>query len=159
MESEDVEARRKRQKQTVVFSRPILSFFSSSIVCCLLWFLCDLKENEENGGVGQESAAEGDIEVEASFVGSEEMQMQINAVLEKIERFTQLVSELLESGKTLFKELSDRFEERLITIHREEIEKWQEEIKALRMLDMSNEEANMLLLNAKQLLHNVQMET
>ncbi|KAK9084458.1 hypothetical protein Scep_030929 [Stephania cephalantha] len=158
MESEDVEARRKRQKQTVVFSRPILSFFSPSIVCCLLWFPCDLKENEENeGGVGQESAAEGDIE--ASFVGSEEMQMQINAVLEKIERFTQLVSELLESGKTLFKELSDRFEERLITIHREEIEKWQEEIKALRMLDMSNEEANMLLLNAKQLLHNVQMET
>ncbi|KAK9147163.1 hypothetical protein Sjap_007066 [Stephania japonica] len=136
MENEDVEAGRKRQRQT--------------------------DSEEENrggggGGGGQDSAAEGDIE--ASFVGSEEMQMQINSVLEKIERFTQLVSELLESGKTLFKELSDQFEERLITIHREEIEKWQEEIKALRMLDMSNEEANMLLLNAKQLLHNVQMET
>ncbi|KAJ4841483.1 hypothetical protein Tsubulata_041826, partial [Turnera subulata] len=57
------------------------------------------------------------------------------------------VSELLESGKTMFKELSNEFEERLIDIQKEQIEKWQEEIKELRLPDSANEETNCILQN------------
>ncbi|KAB1999080.1 hypothetical protein ERO13_D12G122500v2 [Gossypium hirsutum] len=91
---------------------------------------------------------------EAIIVGSEEMELNISHILEKIERFTQLVSELLESGKSMFKELSNDFEERLIMIHKEQMEKWQEEIKELRLIDASNEEATALLSNARFLLQN-----
>ncbi|XP_030932941.1 uncharacterized protein LOC115958838 [Quercus lobata] len=51
------------------------------------------------------------------------MELNIAQVLEKIERFTQLVSGLLESGKTSFKELSNEFEERMIMIHKEQTER------------------------------------
>ncbi|KAG4115698.1 hypothetical protein ERO13_D12G122500v2 [Gossypium hirsutum] len=88
---------------------------------------------------------------EAIIVGSEEMELNISHILEKIERFTQL---LLESGKSMFKELSNDFEERLIMIHKEQMEKWQEEIKELRLIDASNEEATALLSNARFLLQN-----
>ncbi|TYJ04930.1 hypothetical protein E1A91_A12G128400v1, partial [Gossypium mustelinum] len=91
---------------------------------------------------------------EAIIVGSEEMEFNISHILEKIKRFTQLVSELLESGKSMFKELSNDFEERLIMIHKEQMEKWQEEIKELRLMDASNEEATALLSNARFLLQN-----
>ncbi|KEH43144.1 hypothetical protein MtrunA17_Chr1g0193561 [Medicago truncatula] len=89
---------------------------------------------------------------ETNQVGSEEMELNISLVLEKIENFTQRVSELLESGKTMFKELCNEFEEKLIMIHKEQVEKWQEEIKELRALDASNEEANALLQNARYVL-------
>lgn len=68
------------------------------------------------------------------------------------------VSELMESGKSLLQELSNDFEERMIAIHKEQMEKWQEEIKELRLLDASNEEINALLHNARYLLHNVQSD-
>lgn len=85
---------------------------------------------------------------EKAIAGSEEMELNISHILEKIERFTNMVSELLESGRTMFKELSDEFEERLITIHKEQMEKWQDEIRELRLLDASNEEAVAVLHNA-----------
>ncbi|RYQ89629.1 hypothetical protein Ahy_B09g096173 isoform B [Arachis hypogaea] len=91
-------------------------------------------------------------EMEANITGSEEMELNISLILEKIENFTQRVSELLESGKTMFKELSNEFEEKLIMIHKEQVEKWQEEIKELRAIDASNEEANAVLHNARYLL-------
>ena len=80
---------------------------------------------------------------ETDIVGSEEMELNISHILEKIDRFTQLVtiinhnpfdftyaavhnyfnysfsyilmevSDLLESGKTMFKDLSNEFVERL----------------------------------------------
>lgn len=93
------------------------------------------------------------------------------------------VSELLETGKTMFNNLSTQFEERLISwvtwcmvsfyqvkmyfwssrinrfffpsnlpahrIHRDQVEKWHEEIKELRLLDASNEAARALLQNAQ----------
>lgn len=40
-------------------------------------------------------------------------------------------------------------------IHKEQMEKWQEEIKELRLLDASNEEINALLQHAQVLLHSV----
>ncbi|WJX13456.1 hypothetical protein P8452_03842 [Trifolium repens] len=89
---------------------------------------------------------------ETNQIGSEEMELNISLVLEKIENFTQRVSELLESGKTMFKDLCSEFEEKLIMIHKEQVEKWQEEIKELRALDASNEEANGLLQNARYVL-------
>ncbi|KAJ7977772.1 Knotted 1-binding protein [Quillaja saponaria] len=97
-------------------------------------------------------------ESEATITGSEEMEFNISHILEKIEQFTQMVSELLEAGKTLFKELSDQFEERLIMVHKEQIEKWQEEIKYLRSLDASNEEANSVLHNARYLLQQTRID-
>lgn len=39
-------------------------------------------------------------------------------------------------------------------IHKEKMEKWQEEIKELRLLDASNEEAGAMLSNARFLLQN-----
>ncbi|XP_061354035.1 uncharacterized protein LOC133298730 [Gastrolobium bilobum] len=89
---------------------------------------------------------------ETKVTGSEEMELNISLILENIENFTQRVSELLESGKTMFKELSNEFEEKLIMIHKEQVEKWQEEIKELHALDASNEEVNALLHNARYLL-------
>lgn len=97
------------------------------------------------------------------------------------------VSNLLESGKTMFKDLSNELEERLIMwdwkrplygsvlyhiytliwifiisrmnrIHKERVEKWQEEIKELRLLDASNEETASLLHNARFLIQNPSIE-
>ncbi|MBA0548705.1 hypothetical protein Golob_019787 [Gossypium lobatum] len=64
------------------------------------------------------------------------------------------VSELLESRETMFKELSNEFKQRLILIHREQMKKWQEDIKELILVDASNEEACALLNNARFLLQN-----
>ncbi|XP_016502082.2 uncharacterized protein LOC107820310 [Nicotiana tabacum] len=92
-------------------------------------------------------------------MASEQMEAEIANILDKMNHFTQQVSELLESGKSMLKELSYEFEERLIQIHKEQMEKWQEEIKELRSLDTANEEADALLLNAKYLLQNVHGES
>ncbi|XP_065864099.1 uncharacterized protein [Euphorbia lathyris] len=110
------------------------------------------KEREERDGTALEIVEM--EEAETNTLGSEEMQINIAHIHEKIEHFTQMVSELLESGKTMFKELSNEFEERLITLHKEHMEKWLEEIKELRMMDASNEEASAVLHNARYLLHN-----
>ncbi|TYI73752.1 hypothetical protein E1A91_D07G151300v1 [Gossypium mustelinum] len=91
---------------------------------------------------------------ETHLVGLEGMELNISHILERIEHFTQLVSELLESRETMFKELSNEFEQWLILIHREQMKKWQEEIKELRLVDASNEEASALLNNARFLLQN-----
>ncbi|KAI3837578.1 hypothetical protein MKX03_010187 [Papaver bracteatum] len=126
---DEIETSRKRIKQTMV----------------------EEEEENENGLVMEE-------EVETVATGSEEMESLINGVLEKIERFTQQVSEMLEAGKTLFKDLSNEFEERIIIgIHKEQIEKWQDEIKELRALDAVNEEANTRLHMTRSLFQNVQM--
>ncbi|KAB2613177.1 hypothetical protein D8674_035493 [Pyrus ussuriensis x Pyrus communis] len=80
--------------------------------------------------------------------GSEEVELAIVHILQKIERFMLRVSELLESGKTIFQNINKGFEERMILVHKEQIEKWQEEIRELCMHDPSNEDANVLLHNA-----------
>ncbi|GLU16624.1 hypothetical protein SLE2022_330480 [Rubroshorea leprosula] len=134
MESEGTEVSRKRMKPAV---------------------------EEERGNVRDEAAlqiAEKE-ETETGVMGSEEMELNITHIFERIERFTNLVSELLESGRTMFKELSNEFEERLIAIHKEEMEKWQEEIKELRLLDASNEEAVAILQNARYLFQNSHLDS
>ncbi|XP_019051968.1 PREDICTED: uncharacterized protein LOC104590014 [Nelumbo nucifera] len=109
-----------------------------------------MKPVEEKDG----DAAAIEEETTTNLTGSEEMELNIARLLERIERFTEQVTELLEAGKTMFKELSNEFEERMIAIHREQIEKWQEEIKDLRLVDASNEEVITLLNNARFLLQN-----
>ncbi|KAH6814994.1 knotted 1-binding protein [Perilla frutescens var. frutescens] len=94
-------------------------------------------------------------ENEVRAVNSEQVEMEISHILEKIDNFTQMVSMLLESGKSMLKELTNEFEDRMILIHKEQIEKWQEEIKELRLLDTANEEIDALLHNAKYLLQNI----
>lgn len=44
-------------------------------------------------------------------------------------------------------------------IHKEQMEKWQEEIKELRLLDASNENVNAVLHNAHYLLRNVPIDS
>ncbi|KAK7269514.1 hypothetical protein RIF29_22245 [Crotalaria pallida] len=109
-------------------------------------------EVEEKAGDEAESQNVQEEGFENNVTGSEEMELNISLILEKIENFTQRVSELLESGKTMFKELINDFEEKLIMIHKEQVEKWQEEIKELRLLDASNEEVNAVLHNARYVL-------
>ncbi|CAH2074380.1 unnamed protein product [Thlaspi arvense] len=117
--------------------------------------------DEEGKGDSREGMSLDTIEneeTEAKLVASDEMELNIAQILDKIESFTQTVSNLLESGKTMLKELSNQFEERLIMIHKEHVEKWQEEIKELRLLDASNEETASLLHNARYLIQNPSIE-
>ncbi|PON43260.1 knotted 1-binding protein [Parasponia andersonii] len=114
----------------------------------------------EDNGATCEILEKPEVEIETNhLVASEEMELHISHILEKIDNFTHLVSELLESGKTNFKELSNEFEERMITIHKEQIEKWQDEIKQLRLLDASNQDAHALLHNARFLLQNAHIDS
>ncbi|KAL9267292.1 hypothetical protein AKJ16_DCAP26777 [Drosera capensis] len=94
-------------------------------------------------------------ETEMSFLVSEDMELDIARVFEKVDRFNQQVSDLLDSGKAMFNRLSREFEERVLMIHKEQIDKLQEEIKELRALDATNEEMNVRLENAKCLLQTV----
>ncbi|CAL1389074.1 unnamed protein product [Linum trigynum] len=98
-------------------------------------------------------------QLEGSLVVSDEMEANISQILENIDRFTQMVTELMEAGKAMFKELSYDFEERLLMVHKEKIEKWQEEIRELRLLDGANEEINAVLLNATYLFHNPNLDS
>lgn len=51
------------------------------------------------------------------------------------------------------------FELSICRVHKEQMDKWQEEIKELRMLDASNEDVNALLHNARYLLQNVRSDS
>ncbi|KAJ0234892.1 hypothetical protein HA466_0270130 [Hirschfeldia incana] len=121
-----------------------------------------MKPSDEEGkgdsrdGIGLDTTE--NEETETKLVASDEMELNIAQILDKIENFTQTVSNLLDIGKTMFKELSNEFEERLIMIHKEYVEKWQEEIKELRLLDASNEETTSLLHNARFLIQNPNIE-
>ncbi|OIT02824.1 PREDICTED: uncharacterized protein LOC109228377 [Nicotiana attenuata] len=129
----------------------------------------DLTNKRMKPSVADSETTENDIELAKDAeeenalipapMASEQMEAEIANILEKMNHFTQQVSELLESGKSMLKELGNEFEERLIQIHKEQIEKWQEEIKELRLLDTANEDADALLLNAKYLLQNVHGES
>ncbi|KAM6574920.1 hypothetical protein CsatA_023247 [Cannabis sativa] len=57
-----------------------------------------------------------EAEIDQTNGASPEMELQITQILEKLDNFTNMVSELLESGKTMFKELSNEFEEQMITL-------------------------------------------
>ncbi|XP_060203059.1 uncharacterized protein LOC132631504 [Lycium barbarum] len=112
-------------------------------------------EDNETTQTDSEIAKAVEEETAVATLASEQVKLEIANIHEKIERFTNLVSELLESGKSMLKDLSNEFEERIILLHKEQMEKWQEEIKELRLLDISNEEADALLRDAKYLLQNV----
>ncbi|CAL2244770.1 unnamed protein product [Prunus armeniaca] len=122
----------------------------------MLITLCLIEEEE--GAISDSEKAQNE-ELETFVAGSEEVELAVAHILEKIERFTQLVSELLGSGKAMFQKIGDEFEERMIMVHKEQIEKWQEEIRELRILDASNEEANALLHNARGLLHHAHVDS
>ncbi|KAI0513669.1 hypothetical protein KFK09_009699 [Dendrobium nobile] len=122
------------------------------------------KKTTEGSAEGTDAGVEAGVEEEMMATAgsdemiqvSEEMESDIQRILEKIDRFTQQVSEMLETGKQLFKDLSSEFEERMILIHREQMEKWQDDIKLLRMIDSTNEASRSLLQNAQlHLLENV----
>ncbi|KNA11903.1 hypothetical protein SOVF_130750 [Spinacia oleracea] len=110
-------------------------------------------EHERTEDIGEANEENGEDEM--NFSGSEEMRLGIARLHEKVEAYNQLVSEMLESGKSLFNKLSQDYEERVLMIHKEQIEKWQEEVKELRMIDSTNEEMSDRLNNVKCLLQTV----
>ncbi|XP_074564195.1 uncharacterized protein LOC141820724 [Curcuma longa] len=108
-----------------------------------------IKMMEESGDEGDGGQGSGKQMTE---MGSQDMEEHFQRIFDKVERYTHQVEELLEAGRTLFKNLSPEFEERLISIHKEQIEKWQEEIKDLQSRHAANEAAAALLGNAHHLL-------
>ncbi|CAM0881928.1 unnamed protein product [Alopecurus aequalis] len=91
---------------------------------------------------------------EAEVVGSAETEENVQRILLAIDNFTRKVSEMLESGRAMFKDLATDFEDRLCTIHKERVEKWEEEIRELRARDAANEQTRAVLHNAQlQLFH------
>ncbi|KAG6508828.1 hypothetical protein ZIOFF_034210 [Zingiber officinale] len=116
-----------------------------------------IKIMEASGDEGDEGQGSGKQMTE---MGSQDVEEHFQRIFEKVERYTHQVEELLEAGRTLFKNLSPEFEERLISsvtlailsIHKEQIEKWQDEIKDLQSRHAANEAAAALLGNAHQLL-------
>ncbi|CAI9086872.1 OLC1v1020794C1 [Oldenlandia corymbosa var. corymbosa] len=94
-------------------------------------------------------------EIDEIGVGSEETSAEIARIYEQIQSFTNMVCDLLESGKSMLKDLSNEFEERMISIHKEHIQKWEEEIQTIRLVDASNAQESAVLQNAKAMLQNV----
>uniref|UniRef100_A0ACD5VRI0 Uncharacterized protein n=2 Tax=Avena sativa TaxID=4498 RepID=A0ACD5VRI0_AVESA len=91
---------------------------------------------------------------EAEVVGSAETEENVQRILLAIDNFTRKVSEMLDSGRAMFKDLAADFEDRLCTIHKERVEKWEEEIRELRARDAANEQTRAVLHNAQlQLFH------
>lgn len=86
---------------------------------------------------------------------SAEMEASIQEIRQRIIHFTQQVSGLLEAVKNFFAETSNAFEERLVLLHQAQIDKWEEEIRLLGMIDSENEEMNYRLSNAQELLSNM----
>ncbi|XP_004303779.1 PREDICTED: uncharacterized protein LOC101302090 [Fragaria vesca subsp. vesca] len=113
----------------------------------------------ESREVGEGGVSDSEMAQREEFAGSEEVELSISQILTKIDRFTEMISELLDSGKAMFKKISDEYEERLIMIHKEQMEKWQEEIRELRAIDVSNEEAGAVLHNAAYLLQNPHVDS
>ncbi|KQK24058.1 uncharacterized protein LOC100829166 isoform X2 [Brachypodium distachyon] len=94
------------------------------------------------------------IVAEPEAVGSAETEEHIQRILLAIDSFTRKVSEMLESGRAMFKDLAADFEDRLCTIHRERVERWEEEIRELRARDAANEQTRAVIHNAQlQLFH------
>lgn len=94
--------------------------------------------------------------VAAEAVGSAETEEHVQRILLAIENFTRQVSEMLEAGRALFKDLAVDFEDRLCSIHKERVERWEEEIRELRARDAADEQARAFLHDAQlHLLHTV----
>ncbi|KAH9320372.1 hypothetical protein KI387_043968 [Taxus chinensis] len=114
-------------------------------------------EEDNHNEEDRDHAIDGQAEAEQLDV-SEAMEANIQQIQEKMEQFTQRVSGLLETGKNFFVEMSNEFEERIVMIHQEQIDKWQEEIQLLRRIDSINEDMNARLHDAQYLLHTTQMD-
>ncbi|XP_052146885.1 uncharacterized protein LOC127765947 [Oryza glaberrima] len=99
-----------------------------------------MTETEDDMAVAEEE------EVAAASAETEE---HVQRILLAIDAFTRQVSEMLEAGRALFKNLAADFEDRLCSIHKERVERWEEEIRELRARDAANEQARSLLHNAQ----------
>ncbi|GJN30037.1 hypothetical protein PR202_gb18311 [Eleusine coracana subsp. coracana] len=109
-----------------------------------------------SGGVAVTAAATETEVAEEEQLGSAETEEHIQRILLTIDNFTRQVSEMLETGRAMFRDLAADFEERLCSIHKERVEHWEEMIRDLRARDAANEQARALLHNAQlQLLHTV----
>ncbi|CAN6314331.1 unnamed protein product [Urochloa humidicola] len=118
-----------------------------------------MSQGSAGGGVAASSglaAATETAEAEEQQVGSAETEDRIQRILVAIDNYTRQVSEMLDAGRALFKDLTADFEDRLCSIHKERVERWEEEIRELRARDAANEQARALLHNAQlHLLHTV----
>uniref|UniRef100_A0A0E0K7N3 Uncharacterized protein n=1 Tax=Oryza punctata TaxID=4537 RepID=A0A0E0K7N3_ORYPU len=76
-------------------------------------------------------------EEEVAASASAETEEHVQRILLAIDAFTRQVSEMLEAGRALFKNLAADFEHRLCSIHKERVERWEEEMRELRARDNS----------------------
>ncbi|EER93009.1 hypothetical protein BDA96_01G574300 [Sorghum bicolor] len=105
---------------------------------------------------GDEMAVVAAAEQEQEQMVSAETEEHIQRILLAIDNYTRQVSDMLDAGRALFKDLAADFEDRLCSIHKEKVERWEEEIRELRASDAANEQARALLHNAQlHLLHTV----
>ncbi|GLJ19784.1 hypothetical protein SUGI_0358500 [Cryptomeria japonica] len=116
-----------------------------------------IQKEEGTHSEEDDNAKDGQAEAE-QIVVSKAMEDTIQQIQEKMEQFTQRVSGFLETGKNFFMEMSNEFEERIVMIHQEQIDKWQEEIQLLRTIDSINEDMIARLNDAQYLLHTTRMD-
>uniref|UniRef100_A0A0E0CTT9 Uncharacterized protein n=2 Tax=Oryza meridionalis TaxID=40149 RepID=A0A0E0CTT9_9ORYZ len=120
------------------------------------------EETASQGSAGGGAAASSGVAVTAPMTETEddmavaeeeevaaETEEHVQRILLAIDAFTRQVSEMLEAGRALFKNLAADFEDRLCSIHKERVERWEEEIRELRARDAANEQARSLLHNAQ----------
>lgn len=69
--------------------------FGHRVLFNFVFFFFRNKQGEEKGGDEAESQTVQEEEIEANITGSEEMELNISLILEKIENFTQRVEQLL----------------------------------------------------------------
>ncbi|KAG2242900.1 hypothetical protein Bca52824_095256 [Brassica carinata] len=115
-----------------------------------LWWDEEEKEGETGDGMSL------DENETTKLVASDEMELRISQILDKIESFTQTVKALMKLHNAFLDMfiITDDYDSSCCRIHKEHVEKWQEEIKELRLLDASNEETTSLLHNARFLIQN-----
>ncbi|KAG0566245.1 hypothetical protein KC19_7G049100 [Ceratodon purpureus] len=87
---------------------------------------------------------------------SKAMEDDIQQTRQRVEYFTNQVSELLEAGRASFLDASTVWEEGIVQVHQKILERWEENIEGLRNLDIVNEEISARLREARDVLQKLQ---
>ncbi|KAM3194146.1 hypothetical protein ACQJBY_070667 [Aegilops geniculata] len=84
---------------------------------------------------------------ETAVVAAAETEEHVQRILITIDNFSHKVSEMLDVGRAMFKDLAADFEDHLCRIQKERMGKWEEEIRELRARDVANEQTRAILHN------------
>ncbi|GAQ80214.1 hypothetical protein KFL_000490040 [Klebsormidium nitens] len=90
-----------------------------------------------------------EVSLEEVRRGSDAVEQSMEEIRIKMETFTDMVSRLLENAKTFFSQTLQSFEDGLVELHQQQMQKWEDELTALRTLDYDNEDALARLTHAQ----------